>query len=201
METFEPGAVVDRREVLHGHPWLVTPVRVVQDSGDVLVTYLAEGTPLIFPKHPFGPHPWSGHARWSRTSLLQVHRLGDAHAIWGFYENAVFTGWYVNFQAPMRRWSQGFDTVDHGVDIWIPEGGSGWQWKDRDDVVELVRIGRLTEREAAEVWAETERVAAALSKGERWWSSWNGWTPDPSWPVPDATPSLARLSVGAHPPA
>ncbi|MEV4628806.1 DUF402 domain-containing protein [Micromonospora sp. NPDC049523] len=194
MKILEPGVVIDRREVLHGRPWLVTPVRVVHDSGEVLVTYLAEGTPLIFPEHPFGPHPWSRTAQWLGTSLLQVQRLGDAHAVWGFYEKGVFTGWYINFQAPMRRWAQGFDTVDHGVDIWIPGGGSQWQWKDLGDVTELVRVGRLTPQEADEVWAETERVAAALDKGERWWNRWTGWMPDPSWPVPAATASLARLT-------
>jgi len=183
---FDVDDVIARREVLHGRPWLIAPVRVVDDTGEVLAVYLAEGTPLIFPEHPFGPHPWSGHERWSRTSLLQLHRPGDGYAVWGFYEQLVFTGWYVNFEAPLRRWAAGFDTVDHGIDIWIPSGGPDWQWKDRDDVAELVRTGRLTEAEAAEVWAETERVAAALDRGEQWWNTWNGWLPKPDWSVPTA---------------
>src|SRR5690242_14796816 len=95
----------------------------------------------------------------------------------------------------MGRWSAGFDTVDHGVGIWIPAGGGNWQWKDRGDVAELVRIGRLTPSEADEVWAETRKVADALDRGERWWSHWDGWTPDPRWPVPTADASLARLST------
>jgi uncharacterized protein DUF402 len=184
VKAFNPGAVVDRREVLHGRPWLVTPMRVVEDTGDELAVYLAEGTPLSFPEHPFGAHPWSAHERWGMTSVLQLHRPGDAHAVWGFFEKGVFTGWYVNFQAPMRRWSHGFDTLDHGVDIWIPGGGPAWQWKDRDDVADQVRTGRLTAAEAEEVWAETDRVAQALDRGERWWSRWDGWAPDPGWPVP-----------------
>lgn len=190
---FAVGTVVDRREVLHRRPWLVTPVRVVHDDADMLVTWLCEGTPLIFPEHPFGPHPWHRHERWTRTSLLQIHRPRDAYAVWGFFERDVFTGWYINFQDPIRRWAHGFDTVDHGVDIWIPHGGPTWQWKDLDDVAEQVRIGRLTPAEADEVWAETARVAAALDRGERWWRAWDGWTPDPTWPVPDAAASLARL--------
>ncbi len=193
MGVFDPGALVDRREVLHSRPWLVTPVRVVDDRDEVLVTWLAEGTPLIFPEHPFGPHPWQGHDRWSTTSLLQIHRQGDAYAVWGFFEQNDFTGWYVNFQEPIRRWDHGFDTVDHGVDIWIPDGGSGWQWKDREDVAELVRIGRLTPAQADEVWAETARVADALDRNERWWREWDGWKPDTTWPVPTAEASLARL--------
>jgi hypothetical protein len=181
---FEPGLVIDRREVLHGRPWLVTPVRVVDDDGRVLATYLAEGTPMAFPEHPFGPHPWLGRPRWTGTSLLQLHRAGDAYSVWGFYERTAFTGWYVNFEAPLRRWARGFDTVDHGVDIWIPAGGPGWQWKDRDDVAALVRVGRLTTEEADRVWEQTAVVAADLDRGQRWWSGWDGWLPDPNWPVP-----------------
>ncbi|GIF46218.1 uncharacterized protein DUF402 [Asanoa ferruginea] len=180
MNVFSPGAVVDRREVLHGRPWVVTPVRVVEDTHDELAVFLAEGTPLFFPDHPFGAHPWSARERWGETSVLQVQRPGDAHAVWGFFEQGAFTGWYVNFQAPMRRWSHGFDTVDHGVDIWIPGGGPDWQWKDRDDVADLVRAGRLTAAEADDVWAETDKVAQALDRGERWWSRWDGWTPEPN---------------------
>jgi predicted RNA-binding protein associated with RNAse of E/G family len=130
-----------------------------------------------------------------------LQRTDDAHSVWAFYEDAVFTGWYVNFQAPMRRWAYGFDTHDHGVDIWVPAGGA-WQWKDRDHVAGLVRVGRLTASEADEVWAETARVAAALDRGERWWSDWDGWQPDSRWPVPDASASLARLPgplATAHP--
>jgi uncharacterized protein DUF402 len=177
MRLFDPGEVVERREVLHGSPWLVTPVRVVHDTGDLLAVHLAEGTPLTFPEHPFGPHPWTGRDRWTSTDVLQLHRPGDAYAVMAFYERAAFTGWYVNFQAPIRRWAAGFDTVDHGIDIWIPGGGPHWQWKDRDDVVELVGVGRLTPAEAEAVWAEAETVAAALDRGERWWSDWAGWTP------------------------
>ncbi len=193
MELFAPGMVIDRREVLHGRAWLVTPVRVVWDSEDILVTYLAEGTPLIFPEHPFGPHPWSAQDRWTGTGVLQVHRRGDAYSAWAFHKEGVFTGWYVTFEAPVRRWEEGFDTVDHGVDIWIPAGGTRWQWKDRAEVAALVQVGRLTQDEADAVWAETEKVAAALDRDERWWSPWDGWAPDPTWPVPDSAASRARL--------
>ncbi|GAA4450438.1 DUF402 domain-containing protein [Phytohabitans houttuyneae] len=197
MELFAPGMVIDRREVLHGRTWLVTPVRVVWDSEDILVTYLAEGTPLLFPDHPFGPHPWHGRDRWTGTGVLQVHREGDAYAVWTFYKDGERTGSYINFEAPIRRWEQGFDTVDQGVDIWIPAGGTGWQWKDRADVTTLVQVGRLTQDEADAVWAQTEEVAAALDRDERWWSPWDGWTPDPTWQAPDGQASRARLSTPA----
>lgn len=167
-------------------------MRVVRDDGDVLAVYLAEGTPLIFPPHP-RPHPWSNQDKWDATNVLQLQRPGDAHAVWGFFRSGAFTGWYVNFQAPMRRWETGFDTLDHGLDIWIPADGQPWQWKDRDDVAQMVSEGRLTPAEGDAVWAEADKVASALDRGERWWSDWDGWTPPPDWQPPTAEASLARL--------
>jgi predicted RNA-binding protein associated with RNAse of E/G family len=75
----------------------------------------------------------------------------------------------------------------------LPGGGPDREWKDRDDVDGLVRVGRLTPEEAQEVWAEAERASRALDNGERWWSDWDGWTPDPGLDVPSADASLARL--------
>jgi hypothetical protein len=175
---FPVGEFVQRREVLHGHIWLSAPVRVVADDG-VLAVWLAEGTPLTFPTHPFGPHPWSGHNRWTGTGVLQLHRPGDAHAVWGFFHGARLDHWYINFQAPYRRTDDGFDTLDHGIDIVIRDGD--WNWKDRDDVAEHVAVGRLSPSEATGVWAEADRVAAYLDHGERWWlHRWGCWNPEQS---------------------
>jgi hypothetical protein len=175
-DRFPVGVFVQRREVLHGHVWLSTPVRVVADD-DVLAVWLAEGTPFTFPTHPFGPHPWSGHHRWTGTDVLQLHRAGDAHAVRGFFRGTRLDHWYINFQAPYRRTTDGFDTLDHGIDIVIRD--HDWQWKDRDDVAEQIAIGRLTPSEADAVWAEAERVAAALDRGERWWlPRWAHWNPE-----------------------
>ncbi len=183
---FAPGAVIERREVLHGRPWVTSPVRVVADTGELLAVYLAEGTPFTFPPHPFGPHPWSGQDRWRSTSLLQLYRAGDGYSVWAFYpgdDPATRLGWYVNFEEPARRDRSGFDTLDHGLDIWIPTGGR-WEWKDRDDVAAQVASGRLTEEEAARVWTRAEQVAADLDRGVRWWHEWDDWRPDPTWTVP-----------------
>jgi hypothetical protein len=172
-ERFAVGSTIERREVLHGDVWLTSPVTVIADD-DVLAVWLAEGTPLTFPPHPFGPHPWLGHERWTGTSVLQLHRPHDAHAIWGFYVKGALDHWYVNFQAPYQRTGAAIDTVDHGLDIVIH--GDEWEWKDRDDVDELVRNGRLSTQDAADVWAEAERVARALDRKERWWlPRWERW--------------------------
>jgi hypothetical protein len=173
--SFAVGSVVSRREVLHGRVWLSTPVRVVADD-DVLAVWLAEGTPFTFPPHPYGPHPWSVRDRWVDTGVLQLYRAGHAHAVWAFFRGPSLEHWYVNFEAPYRRTAGGFDVLDHGLDIVVD--ADGWRWKDRDDVAAQVAGGRLTPAEADAVWAEAERVAAALERGERWWEKrWADWRP------------------------
>lgn len=175
-DRFLIGSLVHRREVLHGHVWLSTPVRVVADD-DVLAVWLADGTPFTFPPHPFGPHPWSSHDRWTGTSVLQLHRPDDAYAVWAFFHDGRLDHWYINFQAPYRRGETHFDTVDHGLDIVIEDGN--WRWKDRDDVAGQVATGRLSPAGAEAVWAEADRVAADLDHGDCWWlSRWHDWRPD-----------------------
>lgn len=185
---WRPGEAIVRREVWRGKPWLVSPVRVVRDDPELLGLYLAEGTPFTFPAGdwPGGRHPWHGRASWSGHGVLQLHRPGEAHAVWVFWEGSArrFAGWYVNLQEPFRRTSLGVDTFDHELDIWVPDGGS-WRWKDEDLLAASVRTGRFTADEVAGIRAEGERVAAELDAGRRWWSDeWRTWEPDPAWAVP-----------------
>ncbi|MBL1078820.1 DUF402 domain-containing protein [Nocardia sp. 2] len=175
MERFVIGSTVRKREVLHGQVWMSMPVEVVADD-DVLAVWLKSGTPLEFPPHPFGPHPWSDHERWVGSSVLQLHRPGIRYSVWAFFVDESFDRWYINFEEPYKRGEACFDTVDHGLDIVIEDGR--WRWKDRDDVAGQVAGGRLTSEEAAEVWGEAERLAAALDRGDCWWlPRWQGWQP------------------------
>jgi hypothetical protein len=175
---FDTGSTIQRREILHGRPWLVVPMRVVADTGDLLALHVAEGTPLVFPPHPAGPHPWSFTDRWRDTDVLQLLRPGDAYSVWGFFRAGRRAGWYVNFQRPFVRRPGAVDTLDHGVDILVSADGT-WSWKDLDDVAAQVASGRLTEPEAAEVWREAGRVAALLDgdPAGHWWAAWSGWRP------------------------
>lgn len=178
MTRFAAGSTIARREVLHGRPWLVVPMRVVADSADLLALHVAEGTPLEFPRHPFGPHPWSHIDRWRDTDVLQLQRPGDGYSVWGLYRAGRRDGWYVNFQRPFVRRPSGVDTLDHGVDIVVAADGT-WSWKDRDDVAHQVATGRLTPAEASAVWREAARVATLLAAPPttRWWTPWSTWAP------------------------
>lgn len=178
MPSFRPGRSIRRREVLHGAVWLSVPMRVVADTDDLLALLVTEGSPMEFPDHPFGPHPWSSLDRWRDTDVLQLHRPGDGYAVWGIFRGGVRSGWYVNFQRPFVRHAAAIDTLDHGVDIVVDADGR-WAWKDREHVAEQVAAGRLTAAEAAEVWGEADRVAAELDAGPAswWWATWSDWHP------------------------
>ncbi len=68
-------------------------MRVVADTGDLLALHLAEGTPLAFPAHPFGPRQ-SFTDHWRETDVLRLPRPGDGYAVWGFFRDGVRSGRY-----------------------------------------------------------------------------------------------------------
>ena len=185
---WSPGEIVVRREVLNdGRPWMSVPVVVVEDSDELLATYIAEGAPFEFPEGDWpsadGRHPWHGRGRWQGHGLLMLQRPGEAYAIWLFWHRPgrAFHGWYVNLQEPFRRTAEGYDTQDLELDIWVPLDAP-WQWKDDELLEERVREGRFTPAQVDEIRAIGARVAADLDAGRRWWSDdWASWTPDPAW--------------------
>jgi hypothetical protein len=181
---WDPGEVVVWREAWRGRTFLEWPVRVVEDTSERVVVYLAEGTRFLFPPGgwPFdGEHPWADRGSWKGHGLLVLHRWGEAHAIWHFWDGDErrFAGWYVNLQAPFERDARSFRTQDHELDVWITPDGS-WQWKDVEKLHDWVRCGRFTEEEADGIRAEGERVLEAWPFP----TGWESWAPDPQWDVP-----------------
>jgi hypothetical protein len=127
---FSANEVIVRREILDGGEWLVYPVRVVEDTVDLLAVYLAQGTPLTFGDGEFrwGPHPWTAFEPfWQSEGVLQLQRPGDGYAVWARRSGGEFTDWYVNFQEPMRRTDRGLDTLDQELDLLLPADGSPYR--------------------------------------------------------------------------
>jgi hypothetical protein len=178
VDLWEPGTTVVRREVLHGRPWLECPVTVVADTGRELAVLLEPGAPFTFHDHPFGAHPWTGRSAWGGTRVLQLYRPSDLYSVWALFDDAGLRTWYINFEAPLVRRVEAFETCDYGLDIVIELGGE-WRWEDVDDLDEMRRSGRGTHQEVASVNAEAQKVASELRAGRRWWSGWDDWTPPP----------------------
>jgi predicted RNA-binding protein associated with RNAse of E/G family len=177
------GETIVRREVVHGLPWSEFPVVVVRDEPELLVTYLAAGTPFSFPPHPL-VHPWRGnHSTWAGHGMLMLQRPGDAYAVFVLWhgEEREFESWYLNLQEPFRRTDGGYDTQDLELDLILHPDGRV-EWKD-DELLDLrVEEGRFTQDQAREIRAEGRRLEAELATSGHWWDArWALWEPDPAW--------------------
>lgn len=88
-----------------------------------------------------------------------------------------FLGWYVNFERPPSVHPDRIITMDLVLDALVAPDGA-WSWKDREDFDEALRRGLVTQPEAREVWAETERVRAELDERQGPFAEvWDSWTP------------------------
>ena len=173
------------RQAWRGREYLAIPVRVVQDTDETLVVYLAEGTRFSFPHGgwPFDDvHPWAQQGEWRGHGLLALLTPGEAYSIWHFWkgDERRFAGWYVNMQEPFRREGLSYLTQDQELDIWIEPNGT-WRWKDEQELEDWVGRGRFTREEVTEI----RRVGEGVVASWRFPTGWEDWEPDPAWPVPE----------------
>jgi Protein of unknown function (DUF402) len=209
---WQPGDVVVRREVLGlwpvptpdepaawwGEPWMALPVRVIEDSADRLVTYVASGAPFGFRDGPWPTpdrrHPWHDRAAWVGHECLMIQRPGDDHAVWHFWtgEDRTFSCWYINLQTAFVPTPIGFDTMDLELDLVVFPTGD-YLVKDLDVLPERVAEGRLTQTVVDHALALGDRLTAELDAGRWWWdTAWAEWRPDPSEGVPALRPDWNR---------
>jgi uncharacterized protein DUF402 len=149
---FAAGSIITVREVWDDQVWLHFPEVVVSDD-EVLATVLRDGTPLAFPAHSGGPHPWSVQTHWEGTTVLKLRRRDDWYSVWKFFDaDGGCQGWYVNFERPYVRCPDGIDIDDLELDLVVAPDGDH-RWKD------------------------VEHLAARLDRDDRWWSPWDEWVP------------------------
>lgn len=196
----DPGSTCVMRYVNKSRLALAMPVRVVKDQPDLTVLYLAAGSPLkariapdgveiargISHAERHGPPLVIGDREWRTNNTLILVRPAepwDIRLFWNI-DTGEFRGWYVNLQTPVVRTGSGFESYDHILDITVAPDHS-WSWKDEDEMVEAVSVGRFTPKEAAGIRADGERVVREI---EAWrWpfnAGYEHWRPDPSWEVP-----------------
>ncbi|MER8033456.1 cytidylyl-2-hydroxypropylphosphonate hydrolase [Streptomyces hydrogenans] len=174
------------------------PVTVVRDTPDLLAVWMAPGTecvrPVLADGTPVHDEPLATRytaprtterARWAGSGVLKLARPGDPWSVWLFWDRGWrFRSWYVNLEAPRRRWSGGLDSEDHFLDISVYPDHS-WLWRDEDEFAQAQRSGLMDAGAAARVEAAG---AAAVRLVEEWGTpfrdGWEEWRPDPSWTVP-----------------
>ena len=175
--SFAAGSTVTVREVWAGQVWLHFPELVVSDADGVLATLQRDGTPLTFPDHPGGPHPWSVQTHWRGTTVLKLRRPGDWYSVWRFFgPEGGFQGWYVNFETPVVRTDEGIDINDLQLDLVVEPDGS-WRWKDVEDLGPTLATGRLRLDELRSILDAAPDVVRRIEEDDRWWSPWDDWTP------------------------
>lgn len=160
------------------------PVVVVEDTPELLVTYLPEEAPFAFPPSADGrPHPWHGKRSWHGHGVLTLRRPREAYSVMHFWNGPErsFDRWYLNLEEPFRRTSIGYDTQDLELDVWIAVDGS-WRFKDEEPLTERVVDGRYTDGQAAATRALGRTIGAMLDRGVHWWGTeWVDFEPDPTW--------------------
>ena len=132
---------------------------------------------------------WDGgyHDRvWKNTSVLMLHRFGDAHSFWIARDDATreLAWWYVNLEEPWRQTAIGFDSSDNLLDLWSGPDGV-WHWKDEDELAWAIENDWMPADRDRELRAEGERALERFRRrDEPLDGEWVGFLPDPSWSIP-----------------
>jgi hypothetical protein len=167
------------------------PLRVIEHTPGLIVTYMAEGTTVSVPMLTDGrglrdvplaerwSHPRTSLLRpWDGTELIQLFPLGRAYSIWVVRDTAhTLVGWYVNLEEVHELGERTITTRDNVLDIWVPAETGVPQWKDEDEVEAALRVGRLSPEQAVAIRAEGERVW----RERPWPTGWEDWLPPADW--------------------
>lgn len=172
------------------------PMTVVDDAGELVVTWIAAGTPIVYPALAEGadlasvpavrrfdaPHT-TVRRTWQRSALCVIP-IGASHSVRHSWEDhGAFERWYVNLEAPKQDWDLGLQTVDHLLDLVIG-ADRAWSWKDEDEAAAAVRAGFLPAEALASARAEGERILADLDRWPGDVGDWTAYRPPPGWSIP-----------------
>jgi hypothetical protein len=160
-------------------PGGVATLRLVQETDRPLPRVLSPGA-IEQPGFVLRSRIWSGqHVLY----LAPVSGRYAIHLRWS--EDWVFAGWYVNLQRPTVQEHDRWITEDRFLDIVVPPDRQ-WRWKDADELVEAVAIGRLSEEEATVIRAVGEAIIPEIEAGRWPFDPMLAlWRPDPRWALPE----------------
>ena len=191
---WEPGDAIAIRERWNGAVFEARPAVVVQDLPSQTTLFVPAGVVCGMPVDDEGRQLREPDRPW-RLELRARGTLDILSFAWPDVSYAVLLllepggpshGWYVNLQAPLRRTSIGFDTVDHVLDVVMSLDRSTWTWKDEDELAEAVALGLFTEADVASFRSWGERAVEHLTRPSPPFDGpWEDWRPDPSWSMPE----------------
>jgi uncharacterized protein len=196
----DPGEPALYRRLWGGAAMAAQPMRVISDSPERTVLYLAPGTAFTGARTPEGTKvrdfsDWvTTDLVWVGGSLIRLTEPGAWHCVdVEFDAEGKFIGWYVNLQEPVRRAGSRFDTVDLVLDLLVAPDRS-WRLKDEDDFLQAVADGYLTSEVESRVRAEVERVIGVLAADGPPFCEpeWLTWRPPADWTAPALPEDWAR---------
>jgi predicted RNA-binding protein associated with RNAse of E/G family len=86
--------------------------------------------------------------------------------------------WYVNFERPLQRTAQGFDTMDEILDLVVSHDFSTWTRKDSDELQLAVSMGFFRPVDAERIEQSCSDVESSLARGDvPWPHEWETWRP------------------------
>ena len=198
-ESFQAGQeVLLRYRYPDGSVQAALPMRVVEHTEDLLVAWLAPGTPIMYWATEDGRDPravplerrflgrlGTAPRRWEGGGALHLIRPGQEQQVVVFLDAAGgFSHWYVNLERPIPRLGTRMDTVDRHLDLVIDAAGVA-RWKDMDEAVAAVGTPYLP---LDDLVAAREAGAAILADVGAFLAPYRARTsfvPDPCRPVPD----------------
>ena len=179
LRRFKPGERIEIRELLHGRVWTLRPVTVVEDGPEHVVTWLAPGTVTNYPvgvRHGasclsmWRSGEWDlAPVQWRPPGVLRIAPCGQPFEIFAPLRYGSALQWYVNFERPLQRTAQGFDTMDEILDLVVAADLSSWRRKDEDELALAVSMEVLTARDARRITDSCQRVEEALASGGAPW--------------------------------
>lgn len=118
------------------------------------------------------------------TSLTFIRAGAWASVAATWHADGRFVHWYVNFQLPMVRDLDGYETLDLVLDIVVERDGS-WTWKDRGPFEAAIqrKIFHVAVADAVENDARRIQDEIAARSGP-FDPPWSGWTAPVDWTAP-----------------
>lgn len=196
-----PGEPVLCRKLWHGTVMTAVPMRVISDAPARTVLYQAPDTAFRGARTRTGmkvrdrSEGWvSMDLIWAGGSLIRIVEPCAWQSVDVEFDAAGnFSGWYVNFQEPVRRTALGFDTVDLVLDLMVAADGT-WSLKDEEDFEHAASTGQLQHHTADQVRVAAARMISVVEDGGPPFSEkhWLTWRPPPHWTVPGLPVNWAR---------
>lgn len=186
---FSPGDTVLFRDIRAGRVMLAMPLRIIVDTPERTVLYLARNTAFKSARDINGDKAldyldWHlTDLVWQGGSFIRLITPGAFHCVdVEFGPGERFDGWYVNFQEPVRRTAHGFDSDDLLLDL-VVEPDLSWHIKDEEEFMQAVTDGHISADTEAIVRAEAAKVVQWVEERTAPFSeqNWLTWTQPQDW--------------------